>query len=1543
MNWNKLPAFIDDALITLTSIWSSQKVSDEINKVQSNVDGHAGRTDNPHSVTAIQVGAETPSGAQAKANVVQSSINAHTARIDNPHSVTAAQVGAETPAGAQAKANVVQTNLATHIASGTHSFVTGVTDKPSTIGGYGITNAYTKTEVTSLLAAKANLAATLAGYGITDAYTKPQVDANIATAVAALVNSAPTTLDTINELAEALGDDPNFSTTVFNLIGTKLGSDEVVTAATANKVLRLDANGKFPWAVLANVPSSFTPAAHNQAWSTITGTPTTLAGYGITDAYTKAAADVITNNHLNSTAAHTAMNITNAPGSIVKSVNVQNALDELANYNGFASTQIGAEQGELGVEIKGRTLVNLFGSGNYEDMLLWAGYHATLALDQTNVRYGSSRVKVTISTGYTSGYLFKAMTVYVGKYYICLADVINGNATNVGVAPNTFGAGNLNTSTTAYMTSYKKFTPSTEITTGIQVAVNGSEGQYAYVDGFRFYEITQAEYNAIDSMTEAQVAAKYPYVDSVQFKKDVLVTQIGKNLFDPTNVIQGYYLTTGNVVSVDATNWYSPSYIAVKPSTSYSQTAVGHSVRFYDNNYNFISALQGVSTFTTPANCTYVRVTGPVTSLATYQLELGAVATNFEPQVKSYAHTPMQIAEGESVWLTPTTSVYKEVWKKNIVLDGSRPYIFGSTYTGFKRITYRLEYVEKFPHSVTTEFPFCTKYDSSVLGRNFSSWSSGDLCILDNSDTYSTSRVHISISNTDTGWADDMSPTVDDIKAYFYGWKMCASNGSTYVSGTKYWKKITDGTGITSTVPTASYAGYTPYVLHYKLATPVYHINYYNNDSTKPIMSAGSVVNILQGVTQVEQKSGVVWRSTEAILLSSSLYYFNGGSAYALKYREKSLVDIYKNGASDRKNWSSGDISLTNNTRGLHFYNIPQANYDTTASYTISYEQLDKYLYTVDAFAIDNPIPTRQRNFSLDSTEQKIAYFKINNVDLVGAMGVRNPSTLADYGILDAYTKDGVDATVNIISTSINTKLSTANSIGGVIYNYRDVASFSSAAATTTGILKIMLPVGWINSLMTIDIKGFNYVTASTNWHATLAGQNANTTSTWIATSATLSPNCPVTSVRFGYDTVAGKACILLGTASSVWQYPKILISAMVGHNSPSVYSSGWGVGIITDETGITVSSTPTIKTLAYVESGALTVNNASTGNTRSGYFNNTDYAAGNRNYIQVRQQVASGSSYSAMLGVDKDTGNVWLSNDAITTQHLAISPAGNVGIGKTPTVALDVSGVINSDALISVIRTASNNSAIVKVQNDSSKALSLISLGSTYASPYHSLKPNTTSLYTNAELGIEVDANAPITFWTNAAERMRINASGNVGIGVTDPKATLHSTGSTILGCAPGPVWADIGTSQLAMYAQDGSMFLSWKDAGGLQRTVGLTCPSGVISTVSGTNLWLSSEYTPVLNTPTTVTHGLTLDPVKCKCDVLLKCAVAQGGYSVGDYAIGAINSTGNAEYSFTPALNTTTIQVNTSAGIYAMTKTNGTPFQCTPANWRYIFRIWY
>ena len=41
------------------------------------------------------------------------------------------------------------------------------------------------------------------------------------TQIANLVNSAPASLDTLNELAAAMGDDANFSTTIINSLATK--------------------------------------------------------------------------------------------------------------------------------------------------------------------------------------------------------------------------------------------------------------------------------------------------------------------------------------------------------------------------------------------------------------------------------------------------------------------------------------------------------------------------------------------------------------------------------------------------------------------------------------------------------------------------------------------------------------------------------------------------------------------------------------------------------------------------------------------------------------------------------------------------------------------------------------------------------------------------------------------------------------------------------------------------------------------------------------------------------------------------------------------------------------------------------------------------------------------------------------------------------------------------------------------------------------------------------------------------------------------------
>ena len=70
------------------------------------------------------------------------------------------------------------------------------------------------------------------------------IEGMIDTRVSGLVNSAPETLDTLKELADALGNDPNFATTVANQIGNKASKDDVYTKEETDTLLEDKANSK---------------------------------------------------------------------------------------------------------------------------------------------------------------------------------------------------------------------------------------------------------------------------------------------------------------------------------------------------------------------------------------------------------------------------------------------------------------------------------------------------------------------------------------------------------------------------------------------------------------------------------------------------------------------------------------------------------------------------------------------------------------------------------------------------------------------------------------------------------------------------------------------------------------------------------------------------------------------------------------------------------------------------------------------------------------------------------------------------------------------------------------------------------------------------------------------------------------------------------------------------------------------------------------------------------------------------------------------------
>ena len=88
--------------------------------------------------------------------------------------------------------------------------------------------------------------------------TAAATDNRIQAVTTSIIDSAPGALDTLNELAAALGDDANFSTTVTNSIATKANSADLSTVATTGA-----------YADLTGTPTLF-----SGAYADLTGTPT---------------------------------------------------------------------------------------------------------------------------------------------------------------------------------------------------------------------------------------------------------------------------------------------------------------------------------------------------------------------------------------------------------------------------------------------------------------------------------------------------------------------------------------------------------------------------------------------------------------------------------------------------------------------------------------------------------------------------------------------------------------------------------------------------------------------------------------------------------------------------------------------------------------------------------------------------------------------------------------------------------------------------------------------------------------------------------------------------------------------------------------------------------------------------------------------------------------------------------------------------------------------------------------------------------------------
>lgn len=641
----------------------------------------------------------------------------------------------------------------------------------------------------------------------------------------------------------------------------------------------------------------------------------------------------------------------------------------------------------LNVIVFGKTLVNLLGrDGNFEVIPTFnqATATATVSIDTTNKVYGVCSLNITGVTGSAARGLSVVGRLVVGRKYILIADVKISSGTVSWINIQIRKTGGLSTgsknstivNTTTFSPTILKFTAEADDEFACFGFSAETTGHSANIDGLRLYEISQAEYDVIDSMTAAQVSGKYPYVDSVKHLSGIGIQMNGKNINTPftewtnlnasANVTDPYSMTQTFVAGTLAQSWTSYDIVAGQSYVITLSNPSGGRVSGFWRDINgtnigyiteFSSNLSTV--LTAPTNSVKLQIGLDNNNLAgtrtfsNLMLRLDTVASTgvFESRNDDYLFIPNTMAS--NVDGTVRDEVYYrdgewrklKRWKVDLVLDGSLAWNWNNNGIGSKQVSVLISNAGSSPDGSLV------KYDGKILVRDMVSSPLTNIgADRFNYGASSGGTVWISVADPDSGWGENYTPTANDIKAYFYGWKMYDTSGGITSSSTytrtdglnKGWAyRLVNGTyaGGTGTLPTGLSTSFNdgtfqPYKLSYQLATSVEEV----------ILAEGSI-GLHAGGNQMELFEGVIIREKASPAVSTGIGLINdtGVPTSQLKLKTDRIIAIYKNGVRDTS-W----IITTNNAYGKQRAFNP-SNYDATAEYTVTYNALDRYGLTVNA------------------------------------------------------------------------------------------------------------------------------------------------------------------------------------------------------------------------------------------------------------------------------------------------------------------------------------------------------------------------------------------------------------------------------------------------------------------------------------------------------------------------------------------------------------------------------------------------------------------
>ncbi|MFI8673468.1 BppU family phage baseplate upper protein [Bacillus paranthracis] len=469
------------------------------------------------------------------------------------------------------------------------------------------------------------------------------------------------------------------------------------------------------------------------------------------------------------------------------------------------------------------------------------------------------------------------------------------------------------------------------------------------------YEVDQSTYNKINVDPEysgQKLLDKFPYVQGVQHLNPV-VTVEGGNLIPPFTDLAWRLHANARVLApydleLNATNWNQDNDVRLRVNANQKYNlSFPMACVFKINSISSNGAIKQILNDTKSSSVTFVTLAETVelqiilrqenqSGLSVFSnpmLVLGDKPKPFAPRNPSYLYTNAVLAgqNGVNDVLHQEDGQWKVLrkWERDVVLDGTKNWFNVVNKEGFKIFGYTIE------QSTVAQSPITQKPTGLFMKREYN-WNVPDTSYIDDGKV-----VTLTIPNVESGYSQDYVPVLEEIKAYFNGWKVKTTdaNGKPIA-----WKSVVDD----KDAPTQTLAyvkanrapNYTPYKLTYQLATP----------RVENVQVEGDLA--VRGMTQVSVDSGVVVRE-KVMPKPDNLGRHRINNKYLgdslLKNTPERILAIFKNSVEDKHNWELMYNTDSGNAGGKVWAQISSTKFDPTAEYTVTYLVQDKHLFTTNA------------------------------------------------------------------------------------------------------------------------------------------------------------------------------------------------------------------------------------------------------------------------------------------------------------------------------------------------------------------------------------------------------------------------------------------------------------------------------------------------------------------------------------------------------------------------------------------------------------------